>query len=136
MSSADPLRILSLCVVLAGAETLHGIARTSFLAPKVGKATAIKLGAISGTVLAFVVCYLLVPGIGLKGLVQHLYLGIGLATFMATFDIAFGRVVMRFKWPRIWQDFNPASGNFLSVGLVLLTLIPSFVWWLKNQAVP
>lgn len=132
MSSYEVIRIVSLCVVLAGVETLHGIARTALLAPRVGKALAVKLSVVSGTVLAFVVCYLLVPAIGLQGLLPHLYLGLGLAAFMAAFDVLIGRAVLRFKWPRIWRDFNPASGNYLSVGLLLLAFLPALVWWLRG----
>lgn len=132
MSAPDVLRIASLCVALAGAETLHGIVRTVWLARKVGKERAIKLSVVSGTALAFVVCYWLVPGVGLQGGLQHFLLGVLLATFMATFDVAFGRLVMRFGWPRIWRDFNPASGNYLSIGLAALSLIPTGVWWLRS----
>lgn len=134
MPSVAPIRILALCVVLAGAETLHGIARTVLLAPKVGKALAIKLSVVSGTLLALAVCWLLVPGVGVAGFWQHLYLGLGIAGFMAAFDIAIGKFVMRMKWPRIWQDFNPASGNLLSVGLVLLVFIPNLVGWLRSSS--
>lgn len=56
MESIDFLRLVSLCVLLAGAETLHGIARTVLLAPAVGKALAVKLSAVTGTLLAFGVC--------------------------------------------------------------------------------
>jgi hypothetical protein len=133
MPTVDPVRILALCVVLAGAEMLHGIARTVLLAPRIGKALAIKLSVVSGSLLAFFVCYLLVPRIGLTGVNQHLYLGLGLAGFMAAFDVAVGRLVMRLKWPRIWYDFNPASGNYLSFGLVALVFIPALVWWLRTS---
>ncbi len=53
---------------------------------------------------------------------------------MAAFDVFIGRVVMRLRWPRIGQDFNPASGNYLSVGLVLLACMPGVVWWLRAGA--
>lgn len=132
MPSVDFVRIAALCVVLAGAETLHGIARTVLLAPRVGKARAIQLSVVSGSLLAFAICYLLVPPIGLAGPVQHLGLGLGLAGFMAAFDVAIGRFVMRLRWPRIRQDFNPASGNFLSIGLAVLALVPLLVWWLRG----
>lgn len=132
MSTFDALRIASLCVALAGAETLHGIARTLWLAPRIGKERATRWSVVSGTLLAFAVCYVLVPGIGLQGVMAHVYLGLGLATFMAAFDVAFGKWVLRFKWPLIWRDFNPASGNLLSVGLVLLTFQPALVWWLRG----
>lgn len=112
---------------------LHGIARTVWLAPRVGKDKAIKLSVISGTLLALAVCYLLVPSIGLTGLKEHLFLGVGLALFMGAFDVGVGKFIMRFKWSRIWRDFNPASGNYLSIGLTLLALIPAFVWWSRQH---
>lgn len=36
MTSDAVLRVVSLCVVLAGAETLHGIARTVLVIPRTG----------------------------------------------------------------------------------------------------
>ncbi len=134
MESIDFLRFASLCVLLAGAETLHGIARTVLLAPRVGKALAIKLSVATGTLLAFGLCFFLVPDIGAVGVGEHLLLGLGLAGFMAAFDIAIGRLVMRLKWARIWQDFNPSSGNYLSIGLILLAFLPAVVWWLRAKA--
>jgi hypothetical protein len=130
VSSIEAIRIVSLCAVLAGVETLHGIARTVLLAPRVGKAMAIKLSVVSGTALAFGVCSLLVPGIGLRGPASHLYLGLGLAVFMAAFDIVIGRILMRFGWQRILRDFNPASGNYLSIGLLVLAFMPTLIWWI------
>lgn len=129
----DPaLRILSLCLALAGVEMLHGIARTVWLAPRIGKERAIRLSIVSGSLLAFGVCLLAVPGVGLDGQLPHLALGLGLAAFMAGFDIAVGRLVMHLRWPRIWRDFNPAHGNYLSIGLVLLAGMPLLVWWLRR----
>lgn len=131
MESIDFVRFASLCVLVAGSETLHGIARTVLLAPRVGKALAIKLSVVTGTLLAFGLCYVFVPAIGAVGVGEHLLIGLGLASFMVAFDVAIGRLVMRLKWARIWQDFNPSSGNYLSVGLVLLVFIPAAVWWLR-----
>jgi hypothetical protein len=131
MSIDSFIRIISLCVVLAGVETLHGIARTVVLAPRVGKARALKLSIVSGSALAFGVCWLLVPGIGLAGLVQPFALGLWLALFMAAFDLAMGRLLLRRTWSRALQDFNPASGNDLLFGLLLLVLSPPLVAWLR-----
>lgn len=134
MESIDFLRFASLCVLLAGAETLHGVARTVWLAPRLGKAVAIKLSVVTGTLLAFGICYFFVPAIGAAGVAEHLLLGLGLASFMAAFDVAIGRLVMRLKWARIWQDFNPSSGNYLSIGLVILAFVPTAVWWLRGTS--
>ena len=39
MDADTLLRTLSLCVALAGTETLHGIARTRYANPRLGKAS-------------------------------------------------------------------------------------------------
>lgn len=129
MSPDAILRIAALCVVLAGAETLHGIARTTLVIPRIGKERAIKLSALTGTLLAFAICCMLVPGINLPSAGAHLLLGLLLAGFMAGFDIAVGRWLMRKSWAKIWPDFNPQNGNFLLYGLLALCFIPLVVWY-------
>jgi hypothetical protein len=107
---------------------LHGIARTTLVVPRIGKERAIKLSALTGTLLALGICYLLVPSIGLQSVQSHLLLGLFLAAFMASFDIAIGRWLMRKAWAKIWPDFNPATGNYLLFGLLALCFIPLVVW--------
>jgi len=82
------VRTAGLCVVLAGAETLHGIARTVLVVPRIGKERALKLSIISGSLLAFAVCYLLVPPMGLNRAGDLLLLGLVIALFMASFESA------------------------------------------------
>ena len=123
------LRIAALCVVLASAETLHGIARTTLVIPRIGKERAIKLSALTGTLLAMAICWFLVPGIDLQSAEAHMLLGIVLAGFMASFDIAIGRWLMRKPWGKIWPDFDPRTGNYLLYGLLALCFIPVAVWY-------
>lgn len=127
MELTDFLRIALLCVLLAGAETFNGVFRIIFLTPKIGKSLANKLSVLTGILLAFGLCYLFVPKIGLIGIREHLFLGLGLSVFMAAFDVVIARFLMHFKWSRIWQDFDLRSGNYLSVGLILLAFLPSLV---------
>lgn len=129
MSSDTILRIAALCVVLAGAETLHGIARTTLVIPRIGKERAIKLSALTGTLLALAICWVLVPGINLQSAGAHLLLGLLLSGFMASFDIAIGKWLMRKSWAKIWPDFNPKTGNYLVYGLLALCFIPLVVWY-------
>lgn len=111
------LRTLLLCLALAGAETLHSIARTVWGVPRIGKERAIKLSALTGSGLALVICYWLEPPMQLQSMEAHGLLGLLLATFMAAFDLAIGRWVMRKAWHKLWPDFNPATGNYLLYGL-------------------
>jgi hypothetical protein len=127
MSLDTCLRIGALCLLLAAFETLHGIARTVLVTPRLGKARAIQLSAFTGTLLAFGICWFYVPGIGLQGTTPHLLLGLGLAAFMAGFDIAIGRFLMRKPLAKIWPDFDPRTGNYLLFGLLALSLTPWLV---------
>lgn len=122
------IRIVALCVVLAGAETLHGIVRTVWVVPRIGKDLAIRLSALTGSLLALGICWLLVPPIGLTGAVQHLALGLVLAAFMAAFDIGIGMPLMRKPWRKVAPDFDPRTGNYLLFGLAFLALVPWLVW--------
>jgi hypothetical protein len=131
MSINTALSVLSLCIALASAETLHGIARTVWLAPRIGKQRAIQLSAVTGTLLAFVICWAMVPGIGLVNAAQHAALGVVLAVFMAGFDIAIGRFVMRKRWAKIRPDFDPRTGNFLLFALLALAWLPLLVFYLR-----
>ncbi len=128
MTSEALLRIAALCVLLASAETLHGIARTTLAVPRLGKDRATKWSALTGTVLAAALCAWWVPGVGLTGSAAHLLLGLVLAAFMAAFDIALGLGLLRKPWARVLQDFNPATGNYLLYGLMALSLLPWLVW--------
>jgi hypothetical protein len=93
---------------------------------------ALKLSALTGTLLAFLICLAVVAGIGLASLTQHAALGVVLAVFMACFEIAAGRCFMRRKWVKIWSDFAPRTGNYLLFGLVALALVPMVVFWMRE----
>lgn len=128
------IRTLALCVALAGAETLHGIARTVLVVPRLGKERALRLSIVSGTALAFGVCFLLVPGIGLQTLAAHLALGAVLALFMASFDVAMGKLLLRRSWPKALADLDPRTGNLLLYGLIALLFMPAAVARLRGLA--
>ncbi|HOE41473.1 MAG TPA: hypothetical protein PLB25_07570 [Rhodoferax sp.] len=120
-------RVFSLCLALASAEMLHGITRIRYLVPLVGKSNAQKISIVTGTLLAFGVCYVFIPAMGLTTRFSAIALGVFLAAFMASFDIAVGRLLMRRKWALIAEDFDPRKGNYLVFGLAALVAIPTFV---------
>lgn len=126
------IKILCLCFMLAGVETLHGIARTLLIAPKIGNKRAKQYSIISGTLLAFAVCYIMVPWLNIHVGYQLIFIGLVLALFMALFDITLARFVVKLKWGSVINDFNPAKGNYLIFGLILLIMIPYAVMKLKG----
>lgn len=121
------IRVFSLCLALSCAEMLHGIIRIRYLVPIVGKPTAQKISIVTGTLLAFAVCYFFVSSMGLTTRFSAIALGAFLSAFMASFDIAVGRLLMRRKWALIAEDFDPRKGNYLIYGLTALVAIPTIV---------
>lgn len=124
--------ILALCVALAAAETLHGIFRAVVLVPRVGKRTALKIAIVTGSTVAFIVCYYFVPRMGISEPVRLLGVGLVAATFMSLFDILFARLVMKRPLAKSLDDFNPKTGNYLIFGLLLLIVSPLIVMVLRR----
>jgi hypothetical protein len=120
----DLALILLLCVLLASAETLQGIVRAAVLVPRLGKKTALKISAITGSLLALLLCAWMIPKTSLNSAAGLLLAGVILAAFMALFDVLIGRWVMKLNWEKIGRDFNPANGNYLSIALLLLITYP------------
>lgn len=125
------LKLLCLAVALAGTETLHGIARTLVLHPRLGVARAKRVSVFSGSALALLVCWLLVPWLALGRTMELLLVGGFLALFMATFDIVLGRYVVHLPWGIILADFDLRRGNLLVLGLAFLVVCPWLAMWLR-----
>ena len=121
------VRIFSLCLALASAEMLHGITRVRYLVPRLGKRRAQKISIVTGTLLAFAVCFLFIPAMGLSTHFSAIALGVFLAAFMAAFDIGGGRFLMKRRWSLIAEDFDPRKGNYLIFGVATLLAIPYIV---------
>ncbi|HEX5360827.1 MAG TPA: hypothetical protein VFW49_07045 [Fluviicoccus sp.] len=121
------LRVLALCLLLASAETLHGIFRAAVLVPRIGKKAALKVSIVTGSLLAFAGCWFVVPGMGLRGNGPLLGLGVTIALFMASFDVILGKLVLKRPWRKAFTDFDPRTGNYLLFGVLLLATFPWLV---------
>lgn len=51
---------------------------------------------------------------------------------MAAFDLAIGRFLMRKSWQKLWPNFDPRTGNYLSFGLAFLVVAPWLVSWVRG----
>lgn len=126
------LRVLALCLLLASAETLHGIFRAAVLVPRIGKKRSLKISIVTGSLLAFAVCGWQVPDMGIQGDGPLLGLGVTLALFMASFDAVLGKLLLKRPWRKALVDFDPRTGNYLLFGVLLLTTFPWLVMTLRS----
>lgn len=105
------------------AETLHGMAREVFIAPVLGDLRARQLGVFVGCVLIFVIAWLTSRWLGARSRRTQLQVGAFWVAMTLAFEFALGRVLGA-SWDRILEDYNPARGGFMILGMAFLFLAP------------
>ena len=111
-----------LCIIIV--ETLHGIARTMFLAPALGDFQARQVAVFTGSFLILVVAISLIRWIRPTDAGQAVRVGMLWLVLTLVFEIAFGRYIVRASWARIASDYNLLRGGLLPLGLLVLTAAP------------
>lgn len=127
------IKVICICVVMAVTETAHGILRTRYVSPRIGHGRAKRLSVISGSLLGFGVCYLMVPWTGVVDRTALLFMGTAIAAFMLLFDIVIGRYVFKMSWKTVLADLDVFHGGFLPLGLLALTFSPFVAMHLRNS---
>ena len=117
-------RGIAVWFVLIGAEFVHGIARAIWLVPVVGDFQSRQIGVLTGTIINLTVAALFIRWIHPTRVADALAVGVIWFILTLTFEIAFGRAVMRASWQRIGSDYDLIQGGLLPIGLVLLALAP------------
>ena len=114
-------------LLIAGAETLHGILRVKLLNPRFGDLRARQLALVSGTTIILLIGWSTIPWINPKSTNDCISIGVLWLIAMLTFDIGFGRLYLRLSWKRIWSDFDIFNGGYLGIGMVMLFMTPWIV---------
>ncbi|HLG19840.1 MAG TPA: hypothetical protein VI895_08525 [Bdellovibrionota bacterium] len=118
------LRGLALWSGIMLVETLHGIARARFLAPRVGDRRSRQIGVFTGSLLIFVITLALIPWVGATRFSELLLLGLIWTVLTVAFEIVLGRLMFHMSWKRIWADFDLREGGLMSLGLLVMLLSP------------
>ena len=110
-------------MVIILAETLHGMAREIFIAPLLGDLRARQLGVLVGCVLIFAIAWLTARWMGARSQRTQLQVGAFWVCMTLVFEFALGRAIGA-SWERILEDYNPARGGFMILGMAFLFLAP------------
>lgn len=125
------IKVLCICAVTAVVETVHGIVRNKYVSPRIGHRSAKRLSIISGSLLGFGVCFLLVPWTGVGGTGPLLLMGAAISLFMLLFDIVTGRYVIKLPWKVVLADLDVLHGGYLPLGLAALAVSPLAAMYLR-----
>jgi hypothetical protein len=109
---------------------LNGNFRVRFLQRKYGTNRAKKISFFIAITIIYTICLYTLPWINPTNLKDCFLIGSIWMLLMLCVDLYFGRYVFRFKWIKIFEDFDLRKGNLLGVGMGLLFLCPAIVYLL------
>lgn len=121
------VRALTVWLLIAAAEVVHGILRMQFLRPLLGDLRARQVAIVSGSAIVLVIAFLTRRFLRAEGAGRQIAVGVFWAALMASFDVVFGRYYIGYSWSRIAQDFDPSRGGFMALGLAVMVLAPWLV---------
>ena len=119
------LRSLLSGLAVVVVEMLHGIFRVKILNPRVGDRAARRLGVLSGSALLLGLAWLFTPWLNpTLSSAQALVAGFVWLWMLLALDVGVGKLIFRFRWSRILDDFNPAKGSLLPFGMAFALIAP------------
>jgi hypothetical protein len=126
------LRGLAVWILIALAETVHGIIRTIFLEPRVGDLASRQIGVLTGSLMILLIAYITIDWIGAREARDLVAVGTLWLVLMLTFEVTLGRV-FGLSWERIVADYVPTQGGLMIVGMTFLALAPSIAFRLRSR---
>ncbi len=125
------IKALVVGLLLAFAEVVNGNIRVRVLHRLYGQRNAKIISLFTGLTLIYAINWYALLWIEPSGFLQCLQLGLIWLLLMLCLDIFVGRYLFKYKWHKILDDFNLSKGNLLSVGMLLLFISPSLIFWLQ-----
>jgi hypothetical protein len=107
-------------------ETLLGAGREIFIAPRIGGLTARQLGVPVAGAMLFAVAWFAARWLGATTRVQQLIVGGLWVVLTLAFEFTLGRAVGA-SWTRLLDDYNPARGGLMLLGLAFMFVTPMLV---------
>jgi hypothetical protein len=121
------LRAFAVWLLIAAAEVVHGILRMQLLRPLLGDLRARQVAIVTGSLIILAIVFLARRFLRATTTGQQIAVGAFWAVLMAGFDILLGRYYIGYSWSRVMQDFDPARGGFMALGLAVMVLAPWIV---------
>jgi hypothetical protein len=119
-------------LLIALAESLHGIARVILLQPVVGDFRARQLALFTGMLIILAIAYYFVEWIRAADRFQLHIVGLLWVGLTIVFEISLGRL-MNFSWERIFSDYDVARGGLMGFGLLFMFFAPLIARKLRKR---
>jgi hypothetical protein len=118
------IRSLSVWVLIAAAEIIHGILRRAILVPVIGEFRSGQIGAVTGSSIIITITFFTIRWIGAATRGVLIATGFVWLVFMLAFEAYGGRVLAGYSWKRIGDDYDIRKGGLLGFGMLILVFSP------------
>ena len=117
-------RAIAVWVLIAVAESIHGVIRQLFIAPVIGDLPARQVGVFVGSVLILFIAYLPARWLDAKTLKKQLQIGAVWVVLMLIFEFSLG-AVLGVTRTQMLADYNLAQGGLMGFGFAFLFFAPA-----------
>ena len=117
-------KALAAWLLIVIAETVHGVLRQIFIAPRMGDLPARQVGVLVGSVIIFAIAWTCIRWIGARSLGEQIKVGLVWVVITVLFEFGLG-TALGLPPERLLADYNLAAGGFLGLGLLFMLLAPS-----------
>lgn len=118
------LRATLVWLLIAVAETVHGIVRVRLLNRHLGDKRARQISVLSGSLIIFAIALGTIRWIGVDSSRDCLSIGGFWLALMLAFDFGLGHFYFGFSWKRLFADLDPKQGGVLGFGMLFLFFAP------------
>ncbi len=116
-------RAVAVWVLIAMAETIHGILRRLFLVPAIGEKTANQIGVFIGSLIILAIAITTNKWIGARTRKELLLIGVLWTILMISFEVLLGRA-LQVPWSKILADYDPSQGGLMLIGMTIMLFAP------------
>jgi len=124
---------IAVWLVIMAAETVHGIIRSVYLAPRIGDVRARQISVFVGSLLIVLVTFAFVRWLRGSTAIHFISVGAMWVVLTVGFEIALGRLVMELSWERIASDYNIGEGGLMIFGLLIMLATPLVIAGFRDE---
>lgn len=117
-------RAVSVWLLIAVAESVHGTLRRLFLVPQIGEKLSNQIGVAIGSAIIFMIAWLCIRWIGSVSLRQQLQVGALWLVLTLIFEFTLG-YLFGYSLERILSDYNLAEGGLMLFGVLFMLFTPA-----------
>jgi hypothetical protein len=126
------MRALIVWVLIMCAETVHGILRTLFIAPRIGDFRARQLAVFTASLIILAIATATIRWMRAEDRRALWTIGFVWVLLTLAFEVLLGHFVFGFSWSRIGSDYDLFRGGLMPIGLAIMAGAPAIAARLRG----